>query len=145
MGLDLPAYAAGTLLHSVMTWQTSCVDALTTPRGHIVSATFVLPLWFCVGLSIRRFAQRRWHRRVEGRIRRLFVAVGLIPLPFGLLLVLASVLGLFASGIGESVRLAGIAFWTLYVAALAAERLRIWPFRPDRSPTQLAMADEKPA
>jgi hypothetical protein len=145
LGLDLPAYAAATLLHSVITWQTSCVDALTTPRGHILSSAFVLPLWFLVGLSIRRFAQRRWHRRVEGRIMRALVALGLIPLPFGLLGLLFSVVGLFVSDIGLSLRLAGIAFWTLYLAALAAERLRIWPFDRMESPAQPVLAAGKPA
>ena len=128
LGLDLPAYAAATLLHSAMTWQISCLDAIMTPRGHILSAAFVLPLWFLVGLSIRRFAQRRWHRRVEGRIKRTLIVFGLIPLPLGLLALIFSVVGLFFSDIGLSVRLAGIAFWAVYVSALAAERLRFWPF-----------------
>ena len=83
--LDLPAYAAATLLHSAMTWQASCIDANTTPRGNNLCAAFVLPLWFLVGLSIRRLAQRRWHRRVEGRIKRGLIALELIPLPFGVL------------------------------------------------------------
>jgi len=145
LGLDLPAYAVATVLHSVMTRQTSCVDALTTPRGHILSAAFVLPLWFFVGLSIRRLAQRRWHHRAEGRIRRASIALGLIPLPFGLLGLLFSLVGLFVSDIGQSIRLAGIAFWTLYVAALAAERLRIWPFDGMESPAQPVLEVEKPA
>jgi hypothetical protein len=128
LGLDLPAYAAATLLRSAMTWQASCIDAITTPRGHILSTAFVLPFWFLVGLSMRRLAQRRWHPRVEGRIKRALIALGLIPLPFGVLALMFSVLGLFVSDVGLSVRLAGIAFWMLYAAALAAERLRIWPF-----------------
>jgi hypothetical protein len=128
LGLDLPAYAAATLLHSAMTWQASCIDAITTPRGHILSAAFVFPVWFLVGLSMRRVAQRRWHLRVEGRTKRALIALGLIPLPLGVLALIFSVVGLFVSDVGLSVRLAGIAFWMLYPAALAAERLRIWPF-----------------
>ena len=128
LGLDLPAYAAATLLHSAMTWQASCVDAITIPRGHILSAAFVLPFWFLVGLSMRRFAQRCWHPRAEGRIKRALIALGLIPLPFGVLALICSLVVFFVSDVGLSVRLAGIAFWMLYPAALAAERLRIWPF-----------------
>lgn len=128
LGIDLPAYAAATLLHSAVTGRASCLEAITTPRGHILSAAFVLPVWFLVGLGMRRVAQRRWHRRVEGRTKRALIALGLIPLPLGVLALMFSVLGLFVADVGLSFRLAGIAFWTLYPAALAAERLRIWPF-----------------
>lgn len=145
LGLDLPAYVAATLLHSVMSWRATCVDALTTPRGHILSSAFVFALWFFVGLSLRRFAQRRWHRRMEGRIRRAVVALGLIPLPLGLPVLLFSVVGLFASDIGLSLRLGGIAFWALYASALAAERLRVWPFDRVDSPAQPVPAAKKPA
>jgi hypothetical protein len=56
------------------------------------------------------------------------VSLGLIPLPLRILGLLFSVIGLFASDVWLSVRLVGFAFWTLYPAALTAERLRMWPF-----------------
>jgi hypothetical protein len=135
LGIDFPAYLAATLLHSAITWRASCVDALITPRGHIISAAFVFALWLLVGLSLRRFAERRWHRPVKGRTTRAVVALGLTLLPVGLLSLLFSVVGLFASDIGTSLSLAGIAFWCLYASALAAERLRIWPFANLDSPS----------
>ena len=144
LGLDLPAYAAATLLHSAMTWQASCVDAITTPRGHILSAAFVFHVWFLVGLSARRFAQRRWHRRVEGRIKRALIALGLIPAPLEVLALIFGVVGLFVSDIGLSLRSAGIAFWTLYISALAAERLRVWPFHFAELRTQPILPAEEP-
>ena len=66
LGLDFPAYAAATMLHSAITWHLSCVDALTTPRGNFISTAFVFPLWFFLGLSIRRLANGRWHQPVQG-------------------------------------------------------------------------------
>jgi hypothetical protein len=82
-GIDLPAYIAGTLLHSAITWQESCIDALMTPRGQLVAAAFVFPLWLLVGFSIRRIVQRRWHRCAEGALPRFLLMCGLIPLLFG--------------------------------------------------------------
>ena len=64
------------------------------------------------------------------------ITLGLIPLPFGLLELLVSVIGLFAFDIGLSVCLAGFACWTLYFAALADERLSVWPFDRMESPAQ---------
>src|SRR5258706_600077 len=51
-GLDLPAYVGATLLHSAVNFRGSCADALMTPRGQIITAPFVLALWFFVGLSV---------------------------------------------------------------------------------------------
>ena len=56
------------------------------------------------------------------------MALGLIPFPFGLLVLMFSVVGSFVSDIGSTIRLVGIAFWMFYVSTLAAERLRVWPF-----------------
>ena len=113
LGLDLPAYTAGTILHSAMTGGASCVDALTTPRGHILSTAFVLPLWLLVGLSIRRFGQRRWRNRVEGRIKGALTALWLLTLPFGILFLLFSVTSLLLSDLGLSIRTAGFGLWFL--------------------------------
>jgi hypothetical protein len=128
LGLDLPAYAVGSILHSAMTRGTSCVDALTTPRGHIISAAFVFPLWFFVGLVIRRLSQRRWRRKVEGKTRGALIAVGLFLLLIGISFLVLSGASLFVSGIGLSTRAAGLALWFLLASSLAAERLRVWPF-----------------
>lgn len=128
LGLDLPAYAGATLLYSAINWHAECVDALTTPRGQIIAAVFVLLLWFLVGLSIRRLAQRRWRRPLVGRFSRALVSLGLVLIPFGLLGLFFSVVGAFVSEGGLSVRMAGLALWMLYLAALTAERLRVWPF-----------------
>jgi hypothetical protein len=133
LGLDLPAYVGATLLHSAVNWRVSCVDAFTTPRGQIISAALVLPLWFFVGLSIRRLAQRRWRQRTTRRLSRALVSLGLLMLPFSLLGLHFSIVGLFVSDVGSSVRLAGFAFWMLYLATLTAERLRVWPFASTES------------
>lgn len=91
LGLDMPAYAAGMLLHSVVNWSPACDATLTTPRGQLIAAVFVMPVWFLTGLSIRRLSQRRWRRRA-GRFWRL-------PWWFGF--VVCRVAGLFDAG-GES-------------------------------------------
>ncbi len=126
-GLDFPTYMGAILLQSAMNGWTDCVASLTTPRGQILTAAFVPPVWFVVGLSIRRLAQRRWRRKTTGMITPALVSLGLIPLPFGLLGLLLS-FGLLYSDVWHSVRVVGLAFWTLYLATLAAERLRVRPF-----------------
>jgi hypothetical protein len=127
LGLDLPAYIAASLFHFIMTWQESCVDAMTTPRGQILCAPFVFSLWWLVGLSIRRFSQRRWRKRTEGRLPRVLLELCLVPAPFALMGILLSVVGAFVSGMGVAFQLAGISVWALYISLLAAERLRVWP------------------
>ena len=52
----------------------------------------------------------------------------LLTLPFGILFLLFSVTSLFLSDLGLSIRTAGFALWFLYPSALAAERIRVWPF-----------------
>lgn len=127
-GLDLPAYLTATMLHSAVTGEITCVDAMTMPKGQILTALFVFPLWFLVGLSFRRLGQRRWRPEVVGRFRRSVARLGLVPLPFGCLAILFSILGAFGQEPSGAARLAGIAFWIFYLALLAAERLRLWPF-----------------
>jgi hypothetical protein len=129
LGLDLPAYVTATLLHSAINWRATCVDALLTPRGQIVTAIFVPPFWLVVGLSIRRLAQRRWRHATAGRLARAFVSLGLIPLPLGVFALLVGALGLFVSDVSLSARLAGFAFWMFYISTLSAERLRLRPFK----------------
>ena len=128
LGLDFPAYLAATLFHSIVTWSASCVDALMTPRGHVMSAVFVLPLWFLTGLSIRRLLQLQWRRRANHFIGRAFLTLGLLLIPFGVLSLVGSVFYLLAVDIWQAIRFVGLAFWFLYFAALATERLRVWPF-----------------
>jgi hypothetical protein len=127
-GLDFPAYDAAMLFHSVVTWNESCVDTLMTPRGQIVVVPFVFLLWLLVGLSIRRFAQRRWRRQAGGRLSRVLLSCGLVPAPFALFGLLLGAVGLGASGVGVGIRLAAMSVWFLYLSLLAAERLRVWPF-----------------
>jgi len=129
LGLDLPAYLAATLLHSAVNLRATCVDALLTPRGQIVTALFVPPLWLLVGLSIRRLAQRRWRHATAGRFSRALVSLGLMPLPLGIFALLVGALGLFVSDVSLSARLAGFAFWMFYISTLSAERLRLRPFK----------------
>lgn len=129
LGLNFPAYLAATLLHSAVNGRTTCVDALTTPRGQIVTAVFVPPLWFMAGLSVRRLAQRRWHPASAARVPRAFISLGIALMPLGILTLLAGFLGLFVSEASLSIRLDGCAFWMFYISVLSAERLRRWPFR----------------
>ncbi|HEY3440905.1 MAG TPA: hypothetical protein VGK29_09145 [Paludibaculum sp.] len=128
LGLDFPAYIGAILVHSLINGHVACVDAFSTPRGQIIVAVMVAPLWFLVGLSFSRLAQHRWRRQAEGPLARALLSLGLLPLLLGLLSLLATAVSLFMSDIGQSLRLAGIAFWMFYSAALAAERLRRWPF-----------------
>lgn len=127
-GIDLPAYPVAMLLQASITRQATCLDTLTSPRGQIVAGLCVLPVWYLVGLSARRIALRRWRRRVIGRIPRAILSLGWVPLVLGILALLMSLVGAFVSGAGQSVRMAGIAFWMLYWAGLASERLRAWPY-----------------
>lgn len=129
LGLDLPAYLAATLLHSSVNWQVTCVDALITPRGQIVTAAFVPPLWFAVGLSVRRLAQRRWRHRTTGWLPRALICLGLALFPIGVVTLIFGVLGLLFRDLSLSVRLAGFAFWLFYFSILCAERLRVWPYK----------------
>lgn len=128
LGVDVPAYSAGMLLYASISGQGTCVDALTTPRWQTLTGLCVFPLWYLVGLSARRIALRRWRRRVSGRIPRAILSLGWVPFVLGSLALLMSLVGAFFSGAGLSVRMAGIAFWMLYWARLAAEGLRVWPF-----------------
>jgi hypothetical protein len=137
LGLDFPAYAAGTLLASAINRKATCVDALMTPRGQIICAVFIPPLWFLVGLSVCRLARHRWRPQVKGRVYKALMSLGLVALPFGILALLFSIAGLFVSDLGLSARLVGFAFWLLYLPFLAAERLRFWPFATHR--------DDRPA
>ena len=129
LGLNFPAYIGAILLHSAVNFSTTCVDALTTPRGHIVTTVFVPPLWFMVGLSIGRIAGRRWHPALTGRFARAFAWLGLLLLPWGILFLVFGFLGLFVSETSGTGRAFGLAFWMVYTSALSAERLGLWPFR----------------
>lgn len=128
LGLDLPVYLVATILHSALTAQPSCVDALTTPRGHVVTATLAFPIWFLAGLGLRRFGLEAW--RSPARSASLRGALYLV-LPVGALGCLLLVFGAatqLAEDAGFSVRLLGLGFWFAWAGALAAERLRVWPF-----------------
>lgn len=128
-GIDLPAYAVAVIVHSVVTGQPSCLDALTSPRGQLITAPFVLFTWYFVGLSLRRLAQRRWRPRSVRWTSRLCWNIALMPLPFGVLCLLFTPFALIFSRPATALHLAGAALWLLYLNLLAAERLRLWPFR----------------
>ncbi len=128
LGLDMPAYAAGTVLHSLVNWSLACDATLTTPRGQLLAAIFVMPVWFLAGLSIRRMSQRRWRRRA-GRFWRLPLSFGLVVAAMlGFSMLVVSLGSVFVSGVGHALRAVGLAFWLLALAALCAERLRSRPF-----------------
>lgn len=74
------------------------------------------------------FPAHRPSLRASGQIDRAVLSVGRVPLVTRVLLLPPSIVGALFSGAGQSVRMAGIAFWMLYWACLAAERLRAWPF-----------------
>jgi hypothetical protein len=118
LGLDMPAYAAGVLLHSAVNRSPACDATLTTPRGQLIAAAFVMPVWWLAGLSIRRLAQRRWRRRAERAWR--LALWGLMVAPLGFLMLAFGLVGLFVSGLGSSLRAIGLAFWLLALATLAA-------------------------
>jgi hypothetical protein len=128
LGLDAPAYVAAALLASAINRSGTCLETLMTPRGQVLAVVFVALLWFVVGLSIRRFAQRRWRNAADGRLSLAFFWAGLTPLPLAIFAMLLGLLDFFVSDVAVSVRLAGFAFWMLYISTLSAERLRLWPF-----------------
>jgi hypothetical protein len=127
-GLDLPIYAIATIVQSAMTAQACCVEALTTPRGRIVTATLALPVWFLAGLGLRRLGLRQWRRPASSKALRsllyLILPSGVLG---GLLLALAATTPL-VSNLGTSVRLIGLGLWFVWLGMLSAERLRVWPF-----------------
>lgn len=132
-GLDLPAYLAGQLLFAAITGATTCLDALITPRGHLIVAPFVFLFWLFPALTLRRLAQRRLHQTLRAPIPRALAYLGILLFPLGVLSALAAILSLFPSSYNSSLQLIGLTFWCLYPASLAAERLPLWPFpHPNR-------------
>lgn len=129
LGLDFPAYVAAIVLQSAVNQCETCVDAVTTPRGQILTIGFVFPLWFVVGLTVRRLCQRRWRSAATGRLSRIMIFLGVVPFPIGMFALLFACLGLFVSDKSISFRLAGFAFWMFYISILSAERLRLWRFK----------------
>ena len=128
LGLDLPMYSIATILYSAMTAQASCVGALTTPRGHLITAGLAMPIWFLAGLGLHRLALRKWRPPASSNVLRyILYLVLLLGLLGGLLLVLA-VTAPLVSDLGLSVRMLGVGLWLLWLGILAAERLRVWPF-----------------
>ncbi|MCE5310153.1 MAG: hypothetical protein LLG20_21165 [Acidobacteriales bacterium] len=134
MGIDLPAIMSASFLLAAVNGKAACVESLITPRGQMITAVFVLPLWFMLGTSIRRLAQRHWRKQVGRRLRPI-LAVGLVALPIGVFCLVCSVVAFFSES-SLSVRLAGFAFWLIYIAALVAERLRVGPFRSLKEPVR---------
>lgn len=128
LGLDLPIYAIATILHSAMTAHASCFDSLTSPRGHIVTATLALPVWFLAGLELRRLGLRRWRRPVSSMFMRYMLYLILPTGVLGGLFVALSAAALLVSDLGSSVRLLGLGLWLAWLGLLSAERLRVWPF-----------------
>ena len=128
-GLDLPANLAAQLLHAAITGATTCLD-LATPRGHLIAAPFVFLFWLLPALTLRRLAQHRRHRPWRAPLLRAVAFLGILLFPLGVLSAIASIVCLFYPVANSSLKLIGLAFWCLYPAALAAERLPIWPFPP---------------
>lgn len=129
-GLDLPAYLAAQLLYAAITGATTCLDALITPRGQLIVAPFVFLFWLLPAITLRRLAQGRRHHPWRAPLPRAVAFLGILLFPLGVLSALACILSLFPSSYNSSLQLIGLAFWCLYPAALAAERLPIWPFPP---------------
>ncbi len=100
ISLDLPVYLIVTILHSALTGQASCVDALTTPRGHVVTATLAFPIWFLAGLGLRRFGLEAWRSPARSAVLRRALS---FLLPFGALGCLLLVLGAVAAPVAAPV------------------------------------------
>ena len=126
-GIDSPAYLAGLLLHEAVNGAATCLDALSTPRGHLIVAPFVFLFWLLPGITLRRVVQRGFHRPWRALLPRTLAYLALLLLPIGLLLLLASIIYVVRAEWFLPFRLAGLAFWCLYLSALAAERLRTLP------------------
>lgn len=129
-GIDSPAYLAALLLHEAANGATTCLDALATPRGHLIVAPFVFLCWLLPAVTLRRLTQRRFHRPWPALLPRTLAYLTLVLFPVGLLLALASIIYVIQAEYFHPFKLAGHAFWCLYPAVLAAERLSLWPFPP---------------
>jgi hypothetical protein len=127
-GLDWPAFIAAAELHSAMTGDGACIAATATARGQLIVAGFVFPLWFGVGASIRRIARRDWRATAKGRFSSGLPRLCSVPAPLAVLALVISAIGLLFAQVGMALQAAGIGCWLLYRSALAAERLRVWPF-----------------
>jgi cytochrome c553 len=129
LGLNFPAYIGVTTLQSAVSSYPTCVETATTPRGQFLTLAFVFPLWFTVGSSLRRLARRSWRRPATTRWWRAVLFFGVILIPLGVMSFAPGVVGLLVSEVSIWARLFGLAFWSLYIGMLSAERLRLWPFR----------------
>jgi hypothetical protein len=127
LGLNLPAYLALSLLYFHANLEFVDIDAVTIPRGQRMIATLVPLVWFFLGCSVRRVARRRWRRADHGRWQRASLWVALLPALYGLLAIPMGAGGLFLGRWG-SFQVICFGLWATYAAALAAERLRVWPF-----------------
>lgn len=132
IAMHLPAFAVAAVGYGALSHSGVCLEALTNPRGQIFVAPLIPLLWFFVGRSIRRIAQHRWHPPAARLITKGALSLGLILLPLGLLGLLSVLFGVFFNW-ETALRGLGIAFWSLYIPFLAAERLRIWPFSRERA------------
>lgn len=128
LGLDFPVYVIATTLHSVVTAQQSCVDALMIPRGHVMTAALSIPLWTLAGLGVRRLAQKSWRRPVRSTPLRTLLYLPLSVWALGSLFLFLGATASIASNPGLSLRLLGQGFWLVWAGLLCAERLRVWPF-----------------
>lgn len=135
-GVELPALILASVLHSAVTGESCSLEPMSTPRGQLITGPFVPLVWLGIGASLRRLARKRWHRRSRsGRAALSFLGFSLAFL--GSVAMLGAVVGLLVSGPGLALRLAGLAFWACFPAALLAERLRARPFNTiDESQTE---------
>lgn len=129
MSIDLPAYVLASLTHSLGAGELSCVDALGTPRGQIIALAFVPLVWYLIGKSVRRLAKLQLRPETQGLWRLALVACAIALGLFGAVLLGVGVAQGFAGYGWNPIRMIASAFWAFYAYALAAERLRVWPFK----------------
>lgn len=113
-GVDLPAYQAASLLHFLMTGQVSCSAEILAVRCHVIAACLVAPIWFLVGVGMRRMA----NRRIAASLLCCVLLVSFGPL----------VLRVAGFSPGIAMRIGGAAVWLLLVGALVVGRLRFSSF-----------------
>ncbi len=129
VSIDLPSYLAAMSFHSFVAKEFRCVDVLTTPRGQIITIPFIPIAWFLIGLSARRLATRRWRPEAKRRLPRAIAICGFLFLPMGVLLLMHGVTQAVALNGWGALRMFAAASWVFYLYVLAAERLRVWPFK----------------
>jgi len=124
---NYPAFLLALLPHRLLTGSPTCEVAMLSARGTLLTALFILPVWWMAG----GWLERRWRRvpvlRVSQLHWRVFFRLALI--------VTAPVALLGSTGIAllpfspmTGLRMLGAGFWPGLIAIASAQRLGVMPY-----------------